>query len=151
MITEWLTPEKINIVNSVKDWKEAVILCSQPLLLQNFISPEYIDVIFTTHEELGPYYVIAPGLALPHARPEQGVIKTGLSLLHVKEGVFFGSHANDPVYVIIMMCAISGNEHINLISSLAEIFSDEDKLSRLINASSLESIDKVITIKTGYK
>ncbi len=113
-------------------------------LRQGYIAGSYIEAILQSHKELGPYYVLAPGLAMPHARPEQGVLRNGLSLLHIKEGVSFGSTENDPVYVVIILCARSGNEHITMIGELAEIFSDQQKLHRLLNADDSKAIQAVI-------
>lgn len=144
MITTWLPAENIQIVDSVRDWKQAITLSAQPLLAKEAITEDHIQAIFNSHQELGPYYVLAPGLAMPHARPEQGAIKNGLSLLHIKQGVSFDAEENDPVYVVIMLCALSGEEHINMITALADIFSDDDRLSALLKASSMESIQAVI-------
>ncbi len=144
MITTWLPAENIQIVDSVSDWKQAIRLSAQPLLAKETMTGAYIDAIFNSHQELGPYYVLAPGLAMPHARPEQGAIKNGLSLLHIKQGVSFDAEENDPVYVVIMLCALSGDEHINMITALADIFSDDERLSALLKASSIEEIQRVI-------
>ncbi|MBW9400113.1 PTS transporter subunit EIIA [Leclercia sp. EC_58] len=144
MIKTWLPAENIQIVDSVSDWKQAIRLSAQPLLAKETITEEYIEAIFNSHQELGPYYVLAPGLAMPHARPEQGAIKNGLSLLHIKQGVSFNAEENDPIYVVIMLCALSGDEHINMITALAEIFSDDERLSALLKASTMETIQTVI-------
>ena len=144
MITTWLPAENIQIVDSVSDWKQAIRLSAQPLLAKETMTEAYIDAIFNSHQELGPYYVLAPGLAMPHARPEQGAIKNGLSLLHIKQGVSFDAEENDPIYVVIMLCALSGDEHINMITALADIFSDDERLSALLIASSIEEIQRVI-------
>lgn len=144
MITTWLPVENIQIVDSVSDWKKAIRLSAQPLLAKETITEEYVEAIFKSHQELGPYYVLAPGLAMPHARPEQGAIKNGLSLLHIKQGVSFNADENDPIYVVIMLCALSGDEHINMITALAEIFSDDERLSALLKASTMETIQTVI-------
>ncbi|BBV66222.1 PTS sugar transporter subunit IIA [Kluyvera ascorbata] len=144
MITTWLPAENIQIVDSVNDWKQAITLSAQPLLAKGAITEDYINAIFNSHQELGPYYVLAPGLAMPHARPEQGAIKNGLSLLHIKQGVSFDADENDPIYVVIMLCALSGEEHINMITALAEIFSDDERLAALLEASSMEAIQSVI-------
>ncbi|NYU09226.1 PTS mannitol transporter subunit IIA [Enterobacteriaceae bacterium CCUG 67584] len=144
MITTWLPVENIQIVDSVSDWEQAIRLSAQPLLAKETITEEYVEAIFKSHQELGPYYVLAPGLAMPHARPEQGAIKNGLSLLHIKQGVSFNADENDPIYVVIMLCALSGDEHINMITALAEIFSDDERLSALLKASTMETIQTVI-------
>ncbi|EOF4705778.1 PTS sugar transporter subunit IIA [Klebsiella oxytoca] len=144
MISTWLTEKKIQIVDSVSDWKQAVAISAQPLLADESINEHYIEAIFRSHEELGPYYVLAPGLAMPHARPEQGAKKNGLSLLHIKEGISFDADENDPIYVVIMLCAVSGDEHIRMITALAEIFCDEARLESLLNASTIEEIKSII-------
>lgn len=144
MMMTWLPAENIQIVDSVNDWKQAITLSAQPLLAAGSITEEYIQAIFNSHQEIGPYYVLAPGLAMPHARPEQGAIKNGLSLLHIKNGVSFNAQENDPIYVVIMLCALSGDEHINMITALAEIFSDDARLAALLKAASLEEIQHVI-------
>jgi PTS system ascorbate-specific IIA component len=144
MISTWLTEKKIQIVDSVSDWRQAVTISAEPLLADESINEHYIEAIFRSHEELGPYYVLAPGLAMPHARPEQGAKKNGLSLLHIKEGVSFDADENDPIYVVIMLCAVSGDEHIRMITALAEIFCDEARLESLLNASTIEGINSVI-------
>ena len=144
MIRDWLTPDKINVINSIDNWKNAVRLSAEPLLAQGYMAEHYIEALLKSHEELGLYYLLAPGLAMPHARPEQGALRNGLSLLHIKEGISFGSTENDPVYVIIMLCARSGNEHITMIGELAELFSDQQKLERLLKADDIKAIQAVI-------
>lgn len=144
MIRDWLTPDKINVINAIDNWKNAVRLSAEPLLAQGYMVEHYIEAIFKSHEEFGPYYLLAPGLAMPHARPEQGALRNGLSLLHIKEGISFGSTENDPVYVVIMLCARSGNEHITMIGELAELFSDRQKLERLLKADDIKAIQAVI-------
>lgn len=144
MIRDWLTPDKINVINAIDNWKNAVRLAAEPLLAQGYMAERYIEAILKSHAELGPYYLLAPGLAMPHARPEQGALRNGLSLLHIKEGISFGSTENDPVYVIILLCARSGNEHISMIGELAELFSDQQKLERLLKADDIKAIQAVI-------
>lgn len=144
MMTSWLPIENIQIVDSVNDWQQAILLSAQPLLAKGSINERYIDAIFKSHKEIGPYYVLAPGLAMPHARPEQGVLKNGLSFLRINKGVFFDARENDPVYVVIMLGALSGDEHIHMITALADILSDERQFSALLNASTIEAIQQVI-------
>lgn len=144
MLAKWLTADSINIVDQVTDWRDAVRLSAAPLLAAGAISPQYIEAIFAGHEKLGPYYVIAPGLAMPHARPEEGAIANGLSLLYIKRGVHFDSAENDPVHVVLMLCALNGEEHLQMISQLAELFSDEDDFQALIKADSYPALNALI-------
>lgn len=145
MIARWLPPEHITIIQEIANWQDAIALSAVPLLAEQAISQDYVDAIIRSHQDIGPYYVLAPGLAMPHARPEQGVYKTGLSLLYVKNGVSFNAEENDPVHVIIFLCALTGDEHLALISQLAELFSNEESLDLLLKADTKEKIYRLIS------
>nr|WP_205246212.1 PTS sugar transporter subunit IIA [Enterobacter sp. Acro-832] len=129
---------------SVEDWPQALELCAKPLLDLQVIEPEYVTAIIQQHHTLGPYYVLAPGLAMPHARPEEGAKGLGLSLLKLKQGVSFGAGEFDPVDVIIMLAAPDKNSHIEMISSLAELFSNDTDMAELHQVNTLEEIKTII-------
>ena len=57
--------------------------------------------LYRSTRSSAPYYVLGPGLAMPHARPEDGVNRLGLALTVLKEGVNFGSEGNDPVRLLV--------------------------------------------------
>ncbi len=59
----------------------------------------------------GPYFVIAPGLAMPHGRPEEGVKKTGFALVTLKKPLIFNHEDNDPVDILITMAAVDATTH----------------------------------------
>ncbi|WP_167747400.1 PTS sugar transporter subunit IIA, partial [Streptococcus oralis] len=58
---------------SASSWQEAVKLAIDPLVDSGAVLPEYYDAIIESTEEYGPYYILMPGMAMPHARPEAGV------------------------------------------------------------------------------
>lgn len=66
-------------------------LACQPLEELGAITSAYAQAIIRETEQLGPWYILSPEFALPHARPEEGVIssETHLSLLCLKEAVPF--------------------------------------------------------------
>ena len=37
-----------------------------------FTEPTYTEAMIDVVRDMGPYIVLAPGLAMPHARPEMG-------------------------------------------------------------------------------
>ncbi len=144
MLSKWLTAQTINIVESVDDWKQAVRLSSVPLIEAGIILPDYIHAIYQLHERIGPYYVLAPGIAMPHARPEQGVNQLGLSLLVVKNGVKFNSVENDPIHMITLLAAPDDVSHIDMLTQLAELFSNTDDVQKIIDAKAVSQILSVI-------
>lgn len=145
MLNDWLTPETIQIRHDITDWREAVKASAEPLLKKGTITPEYVEAIFAQHEKLGPYYVLAPGIAMPHARPEEGAKDLGLSLLTLPHGVKFNSEDNDPVYSVVMLAAPDKHSHIELISELAELFSSEDEMQKIFQAKDIKTIQDIIS------
>ncbi|MGL4860935.1 MAG: PTS sugar transporter subunit IIA [Enterobacteriaceae bacterium] len=144
MLNQWLNKETITLASHVADWQAAVRLSAAPLIRQGVITPHYIDAIFEQHARLGPYYVLAPGIAMPHARPEQGALAHGLSLLVVKEGVSFADAENDPVYFIVMLAAKDSHSHIEMIACLSELLSCQDDIDAIIAAENLQAVMAII-------
>ena len=75
------------MVESVADWKESVVSSGQLLLRDGCIDAGYIDKMIETCQELGPYIAIAPGIAILHARPEDGARKVCFSRVYQVSGI----------------------------------------------------------------
>ena len=132
MLKKWIYDTTIILQDSVESWPQALELCAKPLLDLQVIAPEYVTAIIEQHHTLGPYYVLAPGLAMP------------LSLLKLKQGVSFGAGEFDPVDVIVMLAAPDKHSHIEMISALAELFSSDEDMAELHRANTLEEIKTII-------
>ncbi|KQN47984.1 PTS sugar transporter subunit IIA [Rahnella sp. Larv3_ips] len=144
MLNDWLTSDRIQIRTDITDWRQAVQVSAEPLLKEGTITPEYLTAIFAQREKLGPYFVLAPGIAMPHARPEEGAKGLGLSLLTLPQGVTFNSEDNDPVYTVVMLSAPDKHSHIELISELAELFSSDEDMQKIHQAKDIKTIQDVI-------
>lgn len=76
-----LTSNNSILLNAqASDWKSAIKLGTDALVKAGVVEPRYYDAIITAIEEQGPYICIHDAFALPHCRPEDGVIKTGFAL-----------------------------------------------------------------------
>ncbi|WP_100158463.1 PTS sugar transporter subunit IIA [Proteus columbae] len=144
MLKTLLTPDVVQVVPNVSDWREAVKVACQPLIDKGCIEPRYIDAIYKSHEKIGPYYVLGPGIAMPHARPEDGVNQLSLALTIVEQGVEFGADENDPVKLLIVLAATDNDSHINAIMKLAELFDNDKDIQSLFNAKSKADVLAVI-------
>ncbi|HOJ01019.1 MAG TPA: PTS sugar transporter subunit IIA [Anaerolineaceae bacterium] len=139
-----LPAEQINLNVSVNDWQEAVREAGQLLLEAGAVSPQYIDAMIQTAKELGPYIVIAKGIAMPHAASEAGAKRAALSLVKLAHPIEFGNPDNDPVELVIGLAAIDGETHMNTMRMLAELIIDRERVSRLFAAQTKEEILQVI-------
>jgi PTS system ascorbate-specific IIA component len=91
-------------------------------------------------DKFGPYIVIAPGIALAHGKPGDGVIETGLSLLVLKQAIEFQHSQNDPVRLVFGLAATDHESHIEVMSKLAEVLSDQQRMNSLLTCSQSEQI-----------
>lgn len=95
-------------------------------------------------ETYGPYIVICPETALPHANVEEGVIFEAASLVRLKNPVEFHHESNDPVRYVIGMSVKSAESVNQAIYDLMMIFGNKKIRRRLDNVSDKESILNVI-------
>jgi len=142
-LKEILTKDKVLLQADVADWEEAVRLGAKLLEDAGATEPRYAEAIIRFTGEMGPYYVIAPGLAMPHARPEDGVLETCLSLITLKKPVNFGS-SNDPVDILVTLAAKDNTGHIEALRQVATVFSDSDTFSKIREAVSHEQLIKLL-------
>ena len=143
-LSNWLNKDKVQYVKSVADWKEAIQIAARPLLAEDAISPAYVESIIKQKEEIGPYFVIAPRIAMPHTRPEHGAKALGLSIVKLGQAVEFNSEDNDPVDAIFMFSAPDSNSHIELISQLAEVLSDDEVMQQIFSTQSAEELQAIL-------
>ena len=101
------------------DWAEAVHAAAQLLVDTGAATPGYADRCVQIVREQGPYIVALPGVALAHARPEDGARSVGLTAVTLTVPVRFGHAANDPVDVVLAFASPDHDAHAGMLSALA--------------------------------
>lgn len=144
MLRDILNKEVIKINIKCLDWRDAIRKGSEILVEKRFVEERYIDAIFKSFEEFGSYMVIAPGVVLSHARPENGVKKLSMSLITLKDPIEFGNEMNDPVKIVITLAAIDSEAHMNVIRKLMELIMNDEDLNKLMNLTEIEEAMKII-------
>ncbi|MGD1447776.1 PTS sugar transporter subunit IIA [Vibrio harveyi] len=115
----------IKLQAKASNWREAIKIGTDMLIASGAIQPAYHDAIISSVEELGPYICIAPNLALPHARPENGVIRTAFALVTLEEPIYFEGE-DEPVDVLITLAGSSSDEHMEGLMEVTQVLDDED-------------------------
>lgn len=131
------------------DWREAVRAAGELLVATGAATDRYVDAIVRAVDELGPYIVLAPGIALAHARPEDGGTAVGFSLVKLADPVEFGAAENDPVDLVFAFATPDKEQHVTALSALADFLESGDNLARLREARSDQELHTVI--KEGMK
>src|SRR5512141_2453888 len=119
MLSDYISADQIRLQAPAADWRAAVQAGGDLLLNAGVCEPRYIQAMILAVEELGPYMVLAPGIALAHARPEDGVLKMGMAILTLAVPVNFGSPENDPVSLVIAFGGVDKHSHIKMLQELA--------------------------------
>ncbi|MEY7268778.1 PTS sugar transporter subunit IIA [Citrobacter koseri] len=125
-------------------WQEAIKLACLPLEEQGVITTEYAQAIIRETEQHGPWYILSPEFALPHARPEEGVAstRTHLSLLSLKDAVHFQDHPN--VRLVIVLAAADSTQHIERIQQLMCWLDEAERLQRLTSITRLAQLHSAL-------
>jgi mannitol operon transcriptional antiterminator len=144
-LKDLLKKSHIQVAEKVKDWREAIRLAAEPLRLNGSITEDYILAMINTLIKMGPYIVVSPKVAIPHARPEDGVNQLGMSLLKLEESVPFTDKGTHEVSLIIVLAAIDGDTHLKALSQLTNMLSDKKANAKLLQADSSERIFEMVT------
>ncbi|WP_336233208.1 PTS mannitol transporter subunit IIA [Citrobacter farmeri] len=142
-LIDYFPEASISIKTVAKNWQEVIDFSMSPLLANHYVNANYIQAIKDSTINNGPYYILAPGVAMPHARPECGALKTGMSLTLLKQEVQFADD-DEPVKLLIGLSAANADSHIGAIQALSELLCEEENLAALLAAKSEKQLADII-------
>jgi len=147
MLLEVINQDCIITQARAKDWREVGKMAGQLLVDKGVVEPGYIDATLKAVEDFGLYIVVAPGIALFHSRPEDGVNTVGLSLVTLADGVNFGVEDKDPVKLAFALAAVDNESHIGLLAGLSAVLQDTNLVHELMVAESPKAVVDLIKNK----
>lgn len=134
----------VKVGAEVDDWRAAVRLAGSLLVDAGAAEERYVDAMIRTVEELGPYVVLAPGIAVPHARPEHGAVQVGFSVLVLRTPVKFGAKDNDPVDLVFGFATPSAEAHTAALQKLATFLEEADNVDALRGAGTADDVLRLL-------
>jgi PTS system ascorbate-specific IIA component len=135
-----VSPSQVRAKVVVDDWGQAVDAAGTLLVEARACSPEYVSAMRQAVRDLGPYIVIAPGVAMPHARPEAGVAAPGVAIATLAHPVEFGHKANDPVDLVIAFAAVDKGAHLETLQAIVALLQDAPALAAVRAAETHEEL-----------
>lgn len=141
-----LPSSAITLGAAAADWRSAVLLAGVALTAGGFATEEYGPRMVAMVEQFGAYIVIAPGLALAHARPGPDVLTSGMAVVTLMTPVTFGHPYNDPVSVVLGLAVTTPDEHVSGIAELANVFNDSSVIGRLAAATTAEEVQALFDV-----
>ena len=129
-------------IGEVSSWEESIKIAAEPLLEKKFIKETYIQSMIDNVHEYGAYIVLVPGIAMPHAKDEDSVNKTGMSFLKLEKPVEYPEEKE--VKIIFVLAAKDNSEHLELIADLSSILADEEVLTKFKNVENEKELIELI-------
>ena len=144
MLRELLTHETIRFAKETENWESAISLCGAPLIEKGYISEGYVTACIDAVRNLGPYIVIVPLVAMPHAQAPEHVNQLSMSYLKLGTPVDVLDNSERSAQVFIMLAAEDKTKHMSAMAALGNILGDETNLERMICAESVEDVLNII-------
>ncbi|WHX40361.1 PTS sugar transporter subunit IIA [Mesobacillus sp. AQ2] len=123
---------------------EAIRAAGSLLVREGAVEERYVDAMIESYHNNGPYFVLAPKIALPHARPEDGVSEASVSFVRLKNPVVFGNAANDPVTFVFALGASTSDQHLQILQKLMLLLGDQSNVGKLQQATNYKDIKTLI-------
>ncbi|MEK3732973.1 MULTISPECIES: PTS sugar transporter subunit IIA [Paenibacillus] len=132
-----LSKDKVILNGTAQDKTEAIRMAGELLVKAGHVSADYVDKMLEREEIASTY--MGGGLAIPHGTKEAKsmVASTGLSIVRFPEGVDFGG--DEPAFVVIGIAA-AGGDHMEILTNVAMIFTDDESIGKVMDATTEEEI-----------
>lgn len=125
------------------NWEKVIHLAAQPLIDKGYILPSYYQAVINNTLEHGAYYVFDEGVAMPHARPECGVIKNCFSMVLLEEPIDFANGGK--VDIVIMFAAKDSHGHIEEgIRAIVNLLADDEVMAKLRRAKLTQEVIAIL-------
>ncbi|MBV7508750.1 PTS sugar transporter subunit IIA [Bacillus sp. sid0103] len=132
-----LAKENILLNASVGSKEEAIRLTGSILVDKGYVDADYIEKMLEREELTSTY--MGNFVAIPHGTEDSKafVKDSGISFIQVPQGVDFG---NGNIVKLLIGIAGKDNEHLDILSSIAIVCSEEENIDKLVAAKSAEEI-----------
>jgi PTS system ascorbate-specific IIA component len=102
-LRDLLRPQLVDVSVKAKGWEDAVRRAGSLLVADDAIEARFIDAMIQVAKDLGPYIVVAPGIAL----------------------------RNDPVFLVVTLAAVDNEQHVTGLAQMAAVLGDEELVERI--------------------
>ncbi|WP_347552688.1 PTS sugar transporter subunit IIA [Pseudalkalibacillus hwajinpoensis] len=137
MAKEILSTENVLLNEKAATKEEAIRMAGQVLVENGYVEESYLDQMLEREKITTTY--MGNSVAIPHGTEgaKKAVKHSGLSIIQLREGVDFG---DGNIAKIIIGIAGKDNEHLEILSQIAIVCSEEENVDQLIQADSKETL-----------
>jgi PTS system mannitol-specific IIA component len=135
--TNILTPETVELGATLGTRDEAIRRAGELLVENGHVDDRYVDSMFEREKSVSTF--MGNAVAIPHGTEDakKWVERSGLSIITVPQGVEYG---DGDVAKLVIGIAGKGDDHLEMLSKIAIVVSEEENVERLVNAQSKEEL-----------
>jgi PTS system ascorbate-specific IIA component len=142
LLREIIESGRVQFVGKAEGWEEAVRLSCRPLIEDGTIESAYADEVVAAVREHGPYIVLMPGFALPHAMKNSvNAHGTAIAFMKLAEPVSFDpNNPEKDASVFFTLAAVDNDEHLKNMRKLWKMLTNEALCGELRTVQSKEEL-----------
>lgn len=116
--------------------REAILLAGDLLVKRGYVQESYVKSMLEREELTSTY--IGNGIGIPHGTDasKKEILNSGIVVLHFKQGIDYDGETVN----LVIGIAGKDNEHLEILSKIAVVLSEEDEVNKVVNSSSLEEL-----------
>ena len=132
-----LSKENIVLNKVLTTKEEAIRFTGQLLVDRGYVEPVYIEKMLEREEMTSTF--MGNFVAIPHGTDDakSEVKNSGLAIIQVPNGVDFG---DGNIVKLIIGIAGKGDEHLEILSNIAIVVSEEENVKKIVSASTEEEV-----------
>lgn len=114
--------------------EEAIRMAGELLVKAGHVAPSYVDGMLAREQTMSTY--IGNGVAIPHGQfDDKGSIhSTGISVVQFLDGIVWDDEDEDEKAYLVIGIAATANEHVSILTNLAEAIEEPDDAETLIRS-----------------
>ncbi|QAY73180.1 PTS mannitol transporter subunit IIA [Agromyces protaetiae] len=130
MTDQILAPGDVRTIARAASKEHAIREAGEILVAAGAVRPEYVASMLEREASVSTF--MGNGLAIPHGTNEakDAIIRSALSFVRYDEPIDWGG---EEARFVVGIAGI-GDEHLDILSKIAIIFSDEDEVQKLLDA-----------------
>lgn len=137
MSLQILTEETIQLNVTLSTKEEAIRKTGQILVDKGYVEQSYIEKMLAREELTSTY--MGNFVAIPHGTEDakELVKESGISIIQAPKGVDFGG---GNIVKVLIGIAGKNNEHLDILSNIAIVCSEEENIEKIVQAKTEEEI-----------
>lgn len=145
MLREFVEKRHVRFAKSAPNWQEALRMSCEPFIEDGTVDPLYAEEIIGSVKENGPYIVLFPGVAMPHAQQTEDLVHgTGISFMKLEEPVSFDEEDPDKqADLFFTLAAADPQQHLRNMKELVNLLECTRLVEELHGAQNEEDLLKL--------